>query len=73
MQKLKSLDGAQFDVAYAKAIEKDHDHIIDLLNRATHTEGLSTDLQTFAERAMPACKTHERMSDDLKHREVDSE
>jgi len=72
MQKLESLNSAEFDIAYAKVIEEDHDQLIELLTRATHTQGISTDLQTFAERALPTCKAHERMTDDLRHREVEA-
>ena len=62
---LKTLSGAAFDSAYARAMVKDHRKAIKLFGMESQN-ATDTDLKQFASTTLPILKTHMEMAEQLK-------
>jgi putative membrane protein len=63
--KLKSLQGAAFDKAYAAAMVKDHKETVALFEKEAKS-GSDANLKAFAAETLPTLKEHTKMAEQLK-------
>jgi putative membrane protein len=63
--KMKALQGAKFDKAYADAMVKDHRDTIALFEREAKS-GSSAHVKAFAQETLPTLNEHLKMAEDLK-------
>ena len=65
LAKLKAQSGSQFDAAYSRGMEQDHQEAVALFSAASRAERLNPDLQAFASKTLPTLESHRRMANTL--------
>lgn len=58
-EKLRNLNGADFDAAYVDAMQKDHEKAVNLFTAAAADEKLDKQLQQFASKTLPILRGHQ--------------
>jgi|GEM_PF-638558 len=67
-EKLASLQGAEFDRAYAKQMVQDHEKAVALFRREAQGSG-SSNVKAFAQKTLPTLEEHLRMAQQLTGKE----
>ena len=70
-QSLSSLQGEEFDAAYAKAMAKGHDEAVALFDAAAHASKLPESLRAYAAKALPVVRQHRDGAQELHASEAD--
>lgn len=65
VDKLRSLSGADFDVAYRLQMKEDHDKAVLLFSAASDDKSLDADLQAFARKTLPILQGHQADAEKL--------
>lgn len=59
-EKLNKLSGTEFDDAYARIMQMDHDRAVDLFAAAAADQDLDVQLRRFAEKTLPVLRSHQQ-------------
>ena len=64
LDKLRGLDGSQFDRAYSKDMKQDHDKTVKMFEHAAKSAS-DPDVKAFAARVLPTLRDHQHMAQSL--------